>query len=240
MGLQEVARKLKEKWRRFFETVDKPVCCVFCQGSKVFWNGSRDRTASVKVEAEDESGVVHLTDVACRRAKCGTKGCRRSWTLRPPGLFPRRHYQLCVVASGTSEYLFEAKASLTSVAQRCSCSRHTVGRWLTWESEVANPCDLQRHLLEVSGEPLVLKERPVADLAHKAVNAVGRRILTAAAQVLVLLEALGVAVGYEPPGLRSVIEAVVNDRDRVTTYASPSVPDFGRRSLAWPVRRYAM
>jgi len=240
MGLQEVGRKLKEKWQRFFETVKKPVCCVLCQGNKVYWNGSRDRTASVKVEAENESGVVHLTDIACRRVKCGTKGCRRSWTLRPSGLSPRRHYQLCVVASATSEYLFEAKADLTSVGARCSCSRHTVARWLAWESEIAKPSDLQRHLLEVSGEPLVLKERPVADLACKAVDAVGRRILTAAAQVLALLEALGAALGYEPPGLRSVIEAVVNDRDRVTTYASKSIPDFERCGLAWPVARCAM
>jgi len=235
MDLQEEARKLKEKWRRFYETVEKPCCCVFCAGDQLHWNGSRTRTASVRVEAEDETTVVYLDDIPCRRIKCGSAGCRRSWTLRPPGLFPRRHYQLDVVASGTSEYLFAAEASLTGVAATHDCSRRTVGRWLGWESGLVEPSELQRHLLEVSGEPLVLKAHPVAALARKAVDTAREKVLTAAASVLTLLEVLGAALGYEPPGLRSVLQVVVNDRDLVTTYASPSIPELARCSLAWPM-----
>ncbi len=240
MDLPEIVHKLKEKWQRFYETAVKPASCVFCKGERVYWNGSRMRSASVKVEAEEHSEVAHLVDILCRRIKCGTAGCRKNWTLRPPGLFPRRHYQLCVVASATSEYLFDAQASQRSVAAAHACSRRTIGRWLFWASRVAKPGDLQHHLLEVSDVPVIVKTRAVVDLARKALDTVREKVLTAAAEVLSLLEALGAALGYEPPGLQSVLQVVVADRDRVTTLASPSVPEFARRRLLWPVAASAM
>lgn len=225
MKIPEAVQDLKQRWRRFFGTSPKPAGCIFCPGSVVWWNGARMRSASVLLDGV----VVYIADVLCRRVKCGNPECGRSWTLRPAGLTPQRHFQLCVVAKGTSRYLFDEKTSLSQVARECSCHRHTVGRWLGWEAGIARPADLQRHIAEASDVPVTVKIPPVAGLARKAVNAASRTMLKTAAQVLCLMEALGAAVGLEPPGLRSVVEAVLANRYRVTTYASPSIPDFGRR-----------
>jgi hypothetical protein len=240
MDLAEIARECKQKWQQFFETVNKPEHCIYCKGKKVSWRGSRTRTASVQVEAPEYPEVIYLNDIACRLVKCGTEECGRSWTLRPPGLFPRRHYQLGVVASATSQYLFAEHASLEVVAAAHTCSARTLGRWLTWGAQIAKPADLQRHLLDVSEAPLLVKARLVGQLARKALSASRQQILAMAAAVLGLFEALGAALGYEPPGLRSVLEIVVGNRDRVTTFKSPAVPELAGIHLFWPVAPCAM
>jgi hypothetical protein len=218
----------------------KPEHCIYCQGKAVSWRGFRLRTASALVDDGEGSEVVYHHDIANRRVKCATAGCGRSWTLRPPGIFPRRHYQLCVVAAATSQYLHQGQASQEAVAAAYGCSRRSLGRWLTWESQIAKPSDLQRHILDVAEAPLLVKTQPVGNLARMAVAASHRQILAAAAMVLGLLEMLAAALGYEPPGLRSVLETVVGNRDRVTTLAAPAVPELARRRLFWPVAVCAM
>lgn len=240
MGLPEIARECKQRWQQFYETVMKPECCIYCAGKAVSWRGSRLRTASVLVDDGERAEVVYHHGIANRRVKCTTSGCGRSWTLRPPGIFPRRHYQLCVVAAATSQYLHQEQAEQEAVAAAYGCSRRSLGRWLLWESRLAKPADLQRHILDVAEAPLLVRTQPVENLARKAVGASHRQILTAAALVLGLLEMLAAAAGYEPPGLRSVLETVVGNRDRVSTLASPAVPELARRRLHWPVAVCAM
>lgn len=235
MGLPEIVSEFKQKCQQYFETVARPKCCIYCAGAVVHWRGSRLRTASFLVEGEERPQVAYLHGVACRLVECGTAGCGRSWTLRPPGIFPRRHYQLCVVAAATSQYLHQQQAGQEAVAAAYSCSRRSLGRWLLWESHLAKPADLQRHILDVAEAPLLVRTQPVENLAHKAVDASHRQILKAAALVLGLLEMLAAAAGYEPPGLRSVLETVVGNRDRVTTLAEPAVHELARRRLFWPV-----
>lgn len=240
MDVHAMARVCKGKWQRFFETVNKPKRCIYCKGKKVSWRGSRTRTASLLVEGPEHTEVIYLNDIACRRVKCCNEGCRRSWTLRPPGLFPRRHYQLCVVASATSQYLFAEHASLGAVAAAHTCSARSLGRWLTWEAQIAKPADLQRHLLDVSAAPLLVKARPVAHLARKALDVTRQQTLAIVSAALGLFEALGSALGYEPPGIRSVLETVVGNRDRVTTFKSPAVPELAWIRLPWPMAPCAM
>ena len=135
MSLHKWGEKLKEQWNRFNETVKKPCHCLFCQGIRNYWNGHRERNASVM----EGNCVIYLTDIRCRRVKCGNPECRKSWTLRPAGLMPRRHYQLCVVASATRQYLSEPRSTLTAVASAHMCCRRTVGRWLRWMTTSAIP-----------------------------------------------------------------------------------------------------
>ena len=240
MGLPEIVSEFKQKCQQYFETVAKPECCIYCASVAVHWRGSRQRTASFLVEDEQYPRVSYVHGIACRLVECGTAGCGRSWTLRPPGIFPRRHFQLCVVAAATSQYLHQEQAGQEAVAAAYGCSRRSLGRWLLWESRLAKPADLQRHILDVAEAPLLVRTQPVENLARKAVDASHRQILTAAALVLGLLEMLAAALGYEPPGLRSVLETVAGNRDRVTTFVSPVVHELARRRLFWPVAVCAM
>jgi hypothetical protein len=228
MNITEALEEIKQRWQHFFETAKKPARCMFCMGVRVWWNGIRQRSASVWLEGQG----VYLPEVHCRRVKCGSPHCGRSWTLRPPGLFPQRHYQLCVVSHAMSIYLLDPRSSQAKVAQGCECSERTVRRWVDWTAQVAEPEDLSRRILEAAREPVLALMRPLADVARKACSRLRQAILSRAGQVLCLLEALGQARGYEPPGLRSVLEAVVAGRWGLSTYRSPSVPEFAWRQWA--------
>jgi hypothetical protein len=133
MSLHNGGEKFKERWDHFFETVKKPGHCPFCQGLRIYWNGHRERSASVMAD----DGVVHLSGILCKRVKCASPPCRKSWTLRPPGLMARHHYQRCVVASAMRQWLSEPHPTLTAVAKAHQCCRRTVGRWLRWIREIA-------------------------------------------------------------------------------------------------------
>ena len=223
MDLPAAARRLKQEWLNFFEHVPRPARCPCCGGRRVHWNGSRTRKVIVLVGGSS----IELSGVRCRRVRCAP--CRASWTLRPPGLAPRRQFQLCVVARATSRYLFTAEASLSTTAAEHVCSPRSLGRWLTWVGGLASPAALQQRLAEAVGSPLLAAFREVSDLGRKATSAPRRRRLGLAAQVLVLIEALGHAIGAEPPGLRGVLERVLAGRDRVTTEARPRVPELAAR-----------
>ena len=222
MDVSQAVAALKQKWREFYASFTSPPACVLCADTHVVWNGPRDRRASVLVDRL----VVYVVDVICRRVRC--QECRHSWTLRPPGLSPRRHFQLDVVAQATSRYLFEAEATQKHVAAEHKCDPRTLGRWLDWVPALVDPAVLQRLLAETAHGLVVPAVRAVAGLALKALGATHRALLERTAAVLCLFEALGMARGLEPPGLRGVVEAVVRDRDRITTYARPalSIPDF--------------
>ena len=143
MSLHNGGGKFKELCDRFFEAVKKPRCCPFCYGQRIYWNGHRERSASVM----EGDRVSHFTDIVCRRVKCANPPCRKSWTLRPPGLMPSRHYQLCVVASAVRQVLFGPHRTLTAVARAHQCCRRTVGRWLRWIRGLAGPSALVRPVI---------------------------------------------------------------------------------------------
>ena len=224
MTVSQAQQRLNDRWRQFYENARLPAACVFCEGTKLWWNGTRVRSASVLCEGE----VVHLSEVPCRRIKCGTKGCNKSWTQRPEGLTPQRHYQLDVVAEGSSRYLFSADGTLSGVAEQMTCSRHTVRRWIRWLSAIVTVGVLLRLLVEHTDEPAAPRVHEVAQPGRKAQSGLVQAVLSAAAGVLCVLEALATAAGLPAPGLSSVVQAVVADRYRVTTYARPFIPDFAR------------
>jgi hypothetical protein len=225
MDVPDVATKLKQQLAAFAATVLPPLECVFCGGARVTYDGWRHRSLSLLSDGH----VQYLDRVPCRRVQCAAAGCGRGWTVRPAGMLPRRHYQACVVAQATSQYLFDAEAAQEHVAAAHGCARRTLGRWLTYVGQVAAPADLERHLCAASEAPVLVQTPAVAAVERKAPTAARRAVLTLAALCLVLFEALGAALHLPPPGLGAVLQRAIADRDRVTTYAAPAIPDLARR-----------
>jgi hypothetical protein len=220
--VEKTAQELQERWRRYYENAEKPGQCIFCGGTRISWDGSRKRSASVLVLTV----VVYVAELLCRRVKCAA--CRTSWTLRPPELVAHKHYQLCVASRATSRYLFEPGGTLTGVGSEHNCSRKTVKRWLGWTAAMAEPAIVMRKVLEAVDAPLLPRLRPVAQLARKARDAVGRAVLRRAAEVLGLMESLCSAWGLEPPGLRAIVKHVVGERSGIGTYARAAIPELVR------------
>jgi len=228
MLLQDQALKIRERWDSFFNEVRRPEKCHFCEHPRVLWNGTRLRSASVLTP----DGVVHVPEVRCRRVKC--QHCRRSWTLRPDGLVASRHYQLCVVAAATERYMADGSAAAEVVAAAFTASRRTLGRWLGWVAALA-PVTILQHLLQrASQQAAPIESLPVSPSRHRAGVLPGP--LALAAEVLSLIEALAMAIGLEPPGLRAIVEAVTA-RGATTSYRSPTIPELARRlEEAYPTK----
>lgn len=197
-----------------------PPPCPRCRSFRVCWDGWRKRSASILAE----EAVRHLTGIRNHRATC--HDCRKGWTVRPPGLSPHRHYQLCVVTRALSNYLFDKGATQAKVAHEYDCSERTVGRWIRWAAGVANPAALGRKILVAAEHPILPTIKAVTDLGRKARTALRRQIVNRAAQIVSLMEALCMALRLEPPGLRGVVEWALRDRARMATYARPLIPEF--------------
>jgi hypothetical protein len=219
MSVHKGSEELKKAWDQFSQTVDKPCCCPFCQGRRIYWNGYRERSASV-IEMDR---VVYLSDVLCRRLKCADRQCKKSWTLRPPGLMPRRHYQLCVVASAARQFLFDPHSTLSSVAAAHQCCRRTVGRWLRWLSGIAKPSALIRRLGGIPGTAVFAAKDNKREIGTPA-----RKVFERAARVLYLIEALGRAYGYKDSPFGGMIEEILSGGECVATYRFPSIPELAR------------
>lgn len=200
----------------------RPASCISCRAPRVWWVGAHERAASVLVDGE----VVHVAGLVARRARCAE--CRDSWIVRLLKLFPGRHFQLDVIAEALVRYLFEAQETLATVARWAKCATRTLRRWIAWIGAVASPQDLAGRLSEIAGEPVRLNRSAVTREERKARTESRRATLRAAAWNLILLEGIGAALGFEPPGLRCVLHRVVGDRAAVTTDARPRLPEFAR------------
>lgn len=218
----DTARRLEDEYQRFYDEAPRPAGCPYCGFGRICRNGSSIRSASIR----EEDATAYVPRIPQRRAACG--GCGKSWIVRPPGLVPHKHYQLCVVAAASSDYLFEPGATQAQVADRHGCSSRTLSRWLRWIGQVASPAVIQARILAVTRETVLAPLLAVANLGRKARTALRRIELPMAAQVLCLFESLGVALGLEPPGLRAVIKSTLRDRSRIATYARPLIPEFGK------------
>lgn len=143
-------------------------------------------------------------------------------------LFPGRHFQLDVIAAALVRYLFEVQATLATVARWAKCATRTLRRWIAWIGAVASPQHLAARLSELAGEPVRLHRPAVSCEERKARTESRRATLCAAAWNLILMEGIGAALGFEPPGVRGVLHWVVGDRAAVTTDARPELPEFAR------------
>jgi hypothetical protein len=189
------AAPLKERWAAWARTIRARGGARPAEGGVSGGMAGGAAGASIWVDGT----VVHVPKVACRRVRCAACGAR--WTLRPPGLAPHKHYQLDVVAEAAASYLLDPGAALEPVAAAFRCARRTVARWIQWVASLAAPAALLQRLAEITPAPIVPR-RPAPPSSSRPRHALADR----AAEVLTLFEALGTALGAEPPGLRAVLE----------------------------------
>jgi hypothetical protein len=133
-----------------------------------------------------------------------------------------------VVAEAASHHLFTGAAQ-QGVADQHGCSRRTLARWLRWIADCADPGALGSQLLAAVGSPVLPRLRALAPRLRALRNAARRQLLERAAIVLQLMEALALALGLEPPGLRAVVERAIAGQGRIPSYRAPLIPELARR-----------
>jgi hypothetical protein len=114
---------------------ERPPPCHRCAAAS-WWNGWRQVFAVVGRPIEGTcSRCAHWIP----RAKCSS--CRRSFTCRPPELYPERQFSLDVVADVAAAIAigFEPAAK---AATRATASSTSARRWMAWIARLAPPAVL--------------------------------------------------------------------------------------------------
>jgi hypothetical protein len=140
-------------------------------------------------------------------------------------MIAHKHYQLCVLTSAVSDYLFDPAGTLVAVSQAYRCSRQTVKRWLCWTASIASANHLLGQIVSSSDAPILPRLGQVTQLCRKAREAAMQQVMKTAAQILSLMECLCSAWQLEPPGLKTVVHRVLGNRSGIGTYARPIIPE---------------
>ncbi|HEX2482845.1 MAG TPA: hypothetical protein VHQ69_13265 [Methylomirabilota bacterium] len=116
--------------------VARPGQCLFCDGEHVWFNGWRWVLVTLLVDGQPH----RLTDwLPLQRVRCAQSPCGRSWTLRPPWLYPHRSLEPDLAETAALAYLADPQATYRSVAQRVGCSWGTVWLWVGWLATLVTP-----------------------------------------------------------------------------------------------------
>jgi hypothetical protein len=165
---------------------ERPSRCCFCDGPRVWFDGWRVVFAVVLSDGE-----VHRCDdgLPLQRVVCAVAWCGRSWTLRPPFLYPDRTFQLDVVEAAATAYLISAHATYVATAIAFRCSPRSVWRWVGWCATVAAVPALIGEVERASGagQSPHLIPRAVPQDHPKARSARRHSLLLLALQVLTAL-----------------------------------------------------
>jgi len=217
--LSDISGRLKHHFARLVERVALPTHCICCSGIRLGWKDrSRTRSATLLHEGHSE----YLDEIPVLRVRC--LDCGKNWTLQPPGILSRKHYQPCVATQAVSLVVAEPGASQRQVAEEVGCSRRQVGRWIGWVGSLASPDDLQARVVEEADAPVMVDQPPLARRCRQAYTAARQAVLARAARVLALLEVLGCVWGLEPPGLRGVLVHLSERWQALSPYAAPAIP----------------
>lgn len=180
---------LKERWA---QALKRRCPCPRCQSRRVWRNGVRWRKASLRHGDQ----TVYLAEVPVRRLRCAL--CGHRFSVSPPEVPWRAHYQPCVVGAAVLADALEGGGSPAQVAQEYGCARRTLQRWVHRVAGLAAPWELSRRLAQQAPAQAVPSlPAPVKPRRSASRHQVAQR----AAWVLVLLEALGSLLGLQPPGL---------------------------------------
>lgn len=158
---------------------ERPPSCARCSAPS-WWNGWRAVAAVVRSAL---GAAVERCRCWVPRAKCST--CKAGFTCRPPELYPRRQFQLDVVADVVAATAVGDEAP-TKAAARVSASPTSARRWLLWIAELTSP----EALLAVAQK--LDPDAPVGAGAAALPRSDGRR--ARAGVVLDALEQLGAAL----------------------------------------------
>jgi hypothetical protein len=161
------------------QRADRPPPCRQCQGPS-WWNGWRLVFPTV---AALVAGMVEHWELPLARAKCSR--CKHGFTCYPPGIYPRRQYQLDVVAEACATVTLGAQ-SAADTAGTIGSSATSVRRWIAWLAALAQPRDL------VSLTARLDADAPAGQGLPPPAGGASRR--WRAAQVLAGLEQVGAAL----------------------------------------------
>jgi hypothetical protein len=127
--------------------------------------------------------MVEQWELPLARAKCSR--CKRGFTCYPQGVYPRRQYQLDIVAEAAAAVVLGGR-SAAHTARAVAASTTSVRRWVGWLADLARPRDLATITAQLD---------PDAPAGAGLPTAAGPPTTrTRAAQVLAGLEQLGAAL----------------------------------------------
>jgi hypothetical protein len=168
--------------------VARPGQCHFCDGARVWFNGWRWVLVTLLVDGQPH----RLTDwLPLQRVRCAQPPCRRSWTLRPPWLYPQRSLEPDLAETAALAYLADPQATYRSVARRVGCSWGTVWLWVGWLATLVPPAAVLARVARLAPHAAVpaLLPRTVAAAARARSRRRAHAVLRAA-QVLVAVAML--------------------------------------------------
>jgi len=133
MGLPEIDAAGEGAASR--ERPERPPPCPLCQSAS-WWNGWRLVFPMLRRLFD---GAVERGEQWLARTKCSL--CRHASTLYPPGLYPRRQYQLDVVADVVATMAFGERGP-TQAAREVAGSPTSAQRWAQWVTELCDAATL--------------------------------------------------------------------------------------------------
>jgi hypothetical protein len=181
---------------------ERPAQCVFCDGARVWFNGWRMVLITLMIDGQPHRPADW---VSLQRVRCARRECKRSWTLRPPWLYPHRSLEPDVAEAAALVYLLDGRATYNSVAAAFGCAWITVWRWVGWLAALVPPAVLLARAarLDARGaEPAALPR--VVPAASRARSPRRAQLVERAAHVLVALVLLHRAQP-EPPADASAL-----------------------------------
>jgi len=161
------------------ERAERPPACRRCSG-RSWWNGWRVVFPTV---AAAVAGLVERWELPVPRAKCSS--CKHGFTCYPPGIYPRRQYQLDVVAAVAAAVALGAQP-LARAAGAAHASATSARRWTAWVASLSRP----RELLAVAAR--LDPDAPAG--AGLSIHPAGEARRSCAARVLAALEHVGAAL----------------------------------------------
>jgi len=162
------------------ERAGRPPACAVCRCA-AWWNGWR---VIYPMVAAITAATTERWELPVPRAKCSR--CRHGFTCYPDGIYPRRQYQLDVVAE-TAAAVALGEASGAEVARTSRAAPTSVRRWLGWIATLASAGDLLAIASRIDPDVPVAGGLLPADRGEGSVRA-------RAAAVLAALEHIGAAL----------------------------------------------
>lgn len=154
----------------------RPPPCRWC-GADSWWNGWRD---TFPVVATAAAAVVERWQLALPLGKCSC--CHRAFTCYPPGFYPRRQYQLDVVADVVAGVALGVEP-VVDIAAAVTASSTSARRWTAWVAVLTRASELVAAAAQVDASVATVALPPPRAARHAG-----------AAAVLAGLEALGAAL----------------------------------------------
>lgn len=117
------------------QRAERPPPCSRCRG-RCWWNGWRVVFPTV---ATLVARIVERWELPLAKVKCSS--CKHGFTCYPPGIYPRRRYQLDVVADVAADVALGG-ASAARAALTVHATASSARRWVAHVAALARPRDL--------------------------------------------------------------------------------------------------